>query len=320
VKQHYRIFGLAAGLTTTVLFVWYVVRSLRGHDLSVYVTPHAALGILVATALWACGAPLLALAWRDLLKGVGVLRSRRELFAIVGITQFAKYIPGNVAQYIGRVGMSLARAIPARPLAVTLTLEPLLLVAAAVVVGVGTGTLSEYGLQAVRRHTAQLALLTLVVGLAIGGLFVFRRLAPMRLRRFAPKYAPVLDGTKLPPQKSLVRAFLLYCCMYAGMGISLNLLAHFLLPDAPRDYWLLVAAFALAWVVGFVTPGSPGGLGVREGLMLLMLAPVFSAASGSLLVIALRIATTLGDVVILGAGLLLLPKRPESAPDTTEPP
>jgi uncharacterized membrane protein YbhN (UPF0104 family) len=68
-------------------------------------------------------------------------------------------------------------------------------------------------------------------------------------------------------------------------------------------------------VVGFVTPGAPGGLGVREGLMLLMLAPVYSTASAGILVIALRIATTLGDVLILIMGMLLLPRN-RSIPST----
>lgn len=316
VKRRYRVLGLAAGLIVTALFAWYVVRSLRGHDLSVYATPRAALGIVLAAVLWSCGAPLLALAWRGLLDGLGVRRSRRELFAIVGITQFAKYVPGNVAQYIGRVGMSLARGIPARPLAVTLILETLLVIAAAVVMGVGTGALSEVGLKAVRLHGAQLALIAALVALAIAGLFVFRRFAPVLLRRFAPRYAPALEGVLLPPQAGIVRAFVLYCCMYASMGLGLILLAHFLLPDAMNDYWLLIAVFALAWVVGFVTPGAPGGLGVREALMVLMLAPAFSAAPASVLVIALRIATTLGDVLILATGFLLLPK-PSASSSTT---
>ena len=317
-KRVYRTLGLLVGLIITALFILYVVRSLRGHDLSVYATPRAAIGILLATILWLIGAPLLALAWRGMLTGLGVRRSRRELFAIVGVTQFAKYLPGNVAQYIGRVGMSLARGIPARPLAVTLILETLLLIAAAVVMGVATGVLSEVGLKAVRLHGAQLVLIGALVVLAIAGLFLFRRIAPTLLRRFAPKYAPALDGTLLPPQTCLARAFVLYCCMYVVMGIGLILLSHFLLPDAPPDYWLLIAVFALAWVVGFVTPGAPGGLGVREGLMLLMLAPVFSAASASVLVIALRIATTLGDVLILAAGMVTLPRNQGVASASSE--
>ncbi len=319
-KRTWRALGSAAALIVTALFVWYVMRSLRGHDLSVYATPRAVLGIVLAAILWACGAPLLALAWNEMLVGLGVKRSRRELFGIVGITQFAKYVPGNVAQYIGRVGMSLARGIPARPLAVTLILETLLVIAAAVVVGVGAGALSEVGLQSVRNHAGQLALISAVLVLASVGLLVLRRLAPALLRRFAPRYAPALDGMLLPPQTSLVRAFALYCGMYVVMGIGLILLAQLLLPGSPREYWLLIAVFALAWVVGFMTPGAPGGLGVREGLMLLMLAPVFTAASTGVLVIALRIATTLGDVIILAAGSLALPKRTTPPPATTASP
>jgi len=309
VKRRYRTLGFIAALIVTALFAWYVVRSLRGQDLSIYATPRAALGIALCALLWSFGAPLLALAWHALLVGLGVSRPRRELFGIIGITQFAKYVPGNVAQYFGRAGMSLVRGIPPRPLAVTMILETLLVIAAAVVMGVGTGALSDVGLTVVQLHGAQLALIAALVGLAIAGLFLFRRVAPPLLRRFAPKYASALDGTLLPPQSRLAQAFALYCGMYVCMGIGLILLARFLLPGAPHDYWLLIAVFALAWVVGFVTPGAPGGLGVREGLMLLMLAPVFTAASASVLVIALRVATTLGDVLILAAGFLLLPRR-----------
>lgn len=308
-KRHYRTIGLVAALIVTALFVWYVVRTLRGHDLSVYATPRAALGIALCALLWSFGAPLLALAWHGLLAGLGVSKPRRELFGIIGITQFAKYVPGNVAQYIGRAGMSLVRGIPARPLAVTMILETLLVIAAAVVMGVGTGALSEVGLKAVHVHGAQLVLIAVLVVLAILGLLVFRRMAPSLLQRFAPRYAPALDGTLLPSQASLARAFILYCAMYVGMGIGLMLLAHFLFPGVRHDRWLLIAVFALAWVVGFVTPGAPGGLGVREGLMLLMLAPVYSTASAGILVIALRIATTLGDALILVMGIVVLPRN-----------
>lgn len=308
-KRLYRTLGLLFALVVTALFVVYVVRSLQGHDLRVYATPRALVGIGLAALLWSTGIPLLALAWRELLSGLGVHRSWRELTGILGITQFAKYVPGNVAQYIGRVGMSLSRGIPARPLAVTIILETLLVVAAAIVVGVGTGALSRAALEVVRRHNLQLLSIALLVAAVVAGLFVLQRVAPALLRRFAPSYAPALEGDLLPPRGALARALGLCCLVYGAVGIGLVLLAHWLLPAVAQDNWLLIAAFSLAWVVGFVTPGAPGGLGVREGLLLLMLAPVYSAAAASILVIALRIATTLGDVIALLLGWLLLPRR-----------
>lgn len=319
-KRLYRTIGVSAVFIVTAFFVWYVVRSLNGQNLSAYATPRAVLGIVLAAILWSLGVPLLALAWRGMLVGVGVHKSWRELFAILGITQFAKYVPGNVAQYVGRVGMSLTRGIPARPLAVTLILETLLVIAAAAATCVTAGVLSRIGLATLQAHGWQLLLVTVLVVAAIIGLFALRRFAPAMLRRLAPRYAPTLDGALLPTLSRMACAFVLYGTIYVAAGAGLILLARFLLPDAPLDYWLLISVFALAWVVGFVTPGAPGGLGVREALMVLMLTPLYTAASASVLVIALRIATTLGDVFVLFAGFLSLPKHDGSVSTAPSPP
>lgn len=313
-KRVYRSLGMAAGLVITALFVWYVIRALHGHDLSVYTTPRAALGIMLAALMWPLAALPLAMAWRDMLIEVGTKKRWRTLYGIMGVSQFAKYVPGHVAQYAGRVGMSLARGIPAQPLAVTMILETLLMVTAALAVGVGTGALSTVGLGLVRHHGPQLAVIAMLVLLAITGLFVFRRFAPSLVQRLAPKYASVLNEAMLPSTISLTRALTLYCVMYLMTGASSIVLVSFLLPGAPHDYWLLISALTLAWAVGFVTPGSPAGFGVREGLLLLMLTPVYTAASASVLVIALRIVTTLGDVLILVGALILLPRHHSETP------
>lgn len=308
-KRIYRAAAVLLVLTVTALFVWYVVRSLRGHDLSVYATPRAALGIVLAALCWSAGVPLLASAWRGLLASLGVHKSLRELTAILGITQFAKYVPGNIAQYIGRVGMSLKRGIPARPLAASILVETMVLIASAVVVGVGTGALSSVGLDQIQQHGSELAIIVALLLLGAAGLAAFPLIVPKLLRRFTPKYAHALDGDLLPSRSAVAKSFIPCCCAYLVLGAGLVLLALCLLPRTPHDYWLLIAAFSLAWVVGFVTPGAPGGLGVREALMLLMLAPIYTAATASVLIIALRIATTLGDILTLAGGMLILPRR-----------
>ncbi|HEY9112802.1 MAG TPA: hypothetical protein VIM92_13640, partial [Rhodanobacteraceae bacterium] len=71
-RRIYRTLSLVAALLVTALFAWYVVRSLRGHDLSLYATPRAALGIVLSALIWPVAALPLALAWGDMLIGVGV--------------------------------------------------------------------------------------------------------------------------------------------------------------------------------------------------------------------------------------------------------
>lgn len=317
-KRRYRLLGLIIGLTVTALFVLYVMRALHGRDLAVYATPRAFAGIVVAALLCTAGLPLIGVAWRGMLAGLGVIKPWRELTAILGITQFAKYVPGNIAQYLGRAGMSLSRGIPPKAFAITVTLEMLLAVAAALTMGIGAGALSAVGMDLLQRHGAQLAYVAALLAAAAATLFVFLRFAPALLRRVAPRHADVLNSGLLPSHSAILSAFALYLAVYVLLGLGLVVLAHLLLPpQATYDNWLLIASFSLAWIIGFVTPGAPAGLGVREALLLLMLSPVYTSATASVLVIALRLATTLGDVLGLVGGLFILPKaRLASKPHT----
>ncbi len=308
-KHVYRTLGTLAALAVTIVFVVYVWHALRGHDLAVYANPRALVAIVAAALIYCCGIPLTALAWQGLLRGVGTHKSWRELTAILGFTQIGKYVPGNVGQYIGRGALSLKRGIELRPFTVTVLLEIVLSVAAALFVGVCTGMLSQAGLTVVRSRSLQLFMVLCLLTIAGAGMFAFRRFVPPLLRRIAPKRAHVLEGELLPSRWWILRAFFLYCCSCLVVGVALIVLAHVLYPSVSHEDWLLLASFALAWIVGFVTPGAPAGLGVREGLLLLMLGPVYGAALAGVLIIALRIATVFGDFLCALAGWLLLPRK-----------
>jgi uncharacterized membrane protein YbhN (UPF0104 family) len=69
--------------------------------------------------------------------------------------------------------------------------------------------------------------------------------------------------------------------------------------------------FSLAWVVGFVVPGAPGGIGVREAVFVSLFAPTLGAGIAANLAIALRLITTLSDVVTfaLASALTVPPRR-----------
>jgi hypothetical protein len=70
--------------------------------------------------------------------------------------------------------------------------------------------------------------------------------------------------------------------------------------------WL--AGFSLAWTVGLVVPGAPGGLGVFEAVLLLRLGGLLGAAPLLAVALSYRLVATLADV--LGALLADLDSRP----------
>ena len=58
----------------------------------------------------------------------------------------------------------------------------------------------------------------------------------------------------------------------------------------------LIVIFSLAWVAGFIIPGAPGGIGVREVVLIFFLSPIIGEPEGIAVAIALRFVTLLGDI------------------------
>ncbi|MDE2308068.1 MAG: flippase-like domain-containing protein [Xanthomonadaceae bacterium] len=299
-----RHLGLLLGLAATAAFVAYAARTLRGQDLSRYLAPPAIGGIALAAVCYALIIPISALAWRLLLKDMGVARRWRELATIMGITQLAKYIPGNVGQHIGRAAMSLARGIPLRPYGISVVSEAVLAAIAAALVGIAGCGMSGPGMRLLPGHHGALALPALLVAacaLALG-LVLARRALPSLLRRFASKRHGGDAHGALPGNRILAAALLAYVLNYLVFGTGIAAMTLLLLPGQPAHWLLLTGGFALAWVVGFFAPGAPAGLGVREGLMLALLQFGYSPPDALLIVIAMRLATTAGDILCFLAG------------------
>jgi len=72
------------------------------------------------------------------------------------------------------------------------------------------------------------------------------------------------------------------------------------LPLAP-----LAGLLAVAWVAGFVVPGAPAGLGVREAVLVAGLGHLTSPGVALALPLLLRLVTVLGDAAAFPLGALL---------------
>jgi hypothetical protein len=66
-------------------------------------------------------------------------------------------------------------------------------------------------------------------------------------------------------------------------------------------FTFLLGAYTFAWLVGFVAPFAPSGLGVREATMIALLAPVLGLAGATALAVGLRLANVAGDFLAIGA-------------------
>src|SRR3546814_12372273 len=74
----------------------------------------------------------------------------------------------------------------------------------------------------------------------------------------------------LPGPGATLIAVTIYAGNYLLIGLGIWLLAIALGMAHEIDYAMATSAFALPWILGFLAPGAPAGLGAREGRMVLL--------------------------------------------------
>lgn len=71
--------------------------------------------------------------------------------------------------------------------------------------------------------------------------------------------------------------------------------------DVSFNLWpILMASYSMAWVVGFLVFLTPGGLGVREGALTLLLSAILPSPIATLIALLARIGWSLTEIVCVG--------------------
>ncbi|MEN9216516.1 MAG: hypothetical protein Q6K90_04230 [Gloeomargarita sp. HHBFW_bins_162] len=200
-------------------------------------------------------------------------------------TNLAKYIPGNVWHFYGRIQAAQRCHIPVGVVIVSILLEALLLVAVAVIVG---ATRWETWLWPVG------ALLMVLVALHPSCL---NRLLGWVGRRKA-------KGAVLPPIRSYPLPLLLGALGFMGLrGGGFLLVLGAWLPLRWQELPHLLGAFGLAWLLGFIVPLAPGGLGVFEATLTASLVGIVPTEIVLAAAVGYRLVSLIAEVAAAGVGV-----------------
>ncbi len=91
---------------------------------------------------------------------------------------------------------------------------------------------------------------------------------------------------------------------WVATGLGAWALARALGATAGLDAFLLLGAFALSWLLGVLVPLAPGGLGLREGSLILTLGAAIGAGPATALALALRLVSFAGELVAIAVAEL----------------
>ncbi len=111
----------------------------------------------------------------------------------------------------------------------------------------------------------------------------------------------LLGGSVLIRSRVLVAAAALCACSWLVAGAAAWVFVGSLTAGPAPAFSFLLGAYTFAWLVGFVVPFAPSGLGVREATLIALLAPVLGAAPATALTVGLRLANVAGDFLAIGA-------------------
>lgn len=305
---------LATG--ASLFFVSYAYHALAGKDLSALLNGRVLAATAALTVMYMLLIPTTSVAWTWLLHAMEQPVKHIRMLVILASTQFGKYLPGNVAQHIGRVGLARAAGVPLSVALFSVAYEALLVLVACAHVSALTllwtppAALSHWQITAYR-----LPILIAVTLCATMALILVPRMAS-RLAKARSAKRGEANPTSLKLHlnvATVISSYAMYVINFCLIGCGLWLVAHALtagMTPAPNMVFL-IGAFACSWILGFIAPGAPAGLGIREAILSAWLSGAMPAADVVLLVVALRIATTLGDLINFAWGsIVMLKLRP----------
>ncbi|AFZ37364.1 hypothetical protein Sta7437_3880 [Stanieria cyanosphaera PCC 7437] len=217
------------------------------------------------------------------------------------ITNIAKYLPGNIWHFYGRIsavskaGGSLGEAT------LSVLLEPLLMAAAALLIGLVSSLMgwvhTSFSIQVWSLQI--LALTTVLIG-------IHPRILQPILQRLSRSKAQLTEGNQVHlhtyPLLPLIGE--IGFVLLRGVGFILTVFA--LYSFTPQQIPSLMSAFSFAWLLGLIVPGAPGGIGVFEATAIAILAD--SPISQGVILAAVacfRLISILAEAIAAGLAWLL---------------
>ena len=152
-------------------------------------------------------------------------------------------------------------------------------------------------------HATLLSLACIVI--LIGTLFLIPKVST-HAREFLKTLTPLGQHSRLWINV-IVGHVLLWICQ----GLAFFLFVKSLAPVAWSDAGPLTACFALAWFIGFLSFLTPSGLGIREGLLGLLLANYMPAPQATFVALLCRVWMLSAEIVLAGIAFTLDRKRRE---------
>lgn len=284
----------AVALVAIGVFAAYLVANLDAlRDEPLRLRPGYAVGALGMLLAYMAGR---ALVWHLLTRELGVAIGLRQGLASWSVSLLGKYVPGKVFYLLARLEPYRREGRSKSQVTVAFGIETVGSLIAQVATVLAALWLADYlGPLQPARPFLPLLLIAMTIGLHPRLMEPVLNLGLRILRRPATRIA-LTYGQLL----RIVGAYLINWQMF---GIGFFLLANAVYPVVLADVAFMVGAMSAATIAGILALVAPSGLGVREGLLALLLTAIMPTPVAALVALAQRAWVLIGEGVIVAVTL-----------------
>lgn len=214
-----------------------------------------------------------------------------------------RYIPGRIGTVLGKVYLSHQKwGIPKKEILLSSVYEYTLIVLASLLIGGYT----LYFTNLWSKFLSSAAFVGLFIFLLIIVLFPKFFYLILNIFLAIAKRGQINLNKKISPF-NLLALLLFYFGNRLLFGIAFLFLTKSLINVKPEEMIFVISSFVLASIIGFLAFFSPGGLGVREGVLVLFLQTIFPLETAVILSLMSRLWQILADGIL--ALTIFFPKK-----------
>jgi len=217
-----------------------------------------------------------------------------ELIVLYMKTEIAKYIPSNMVHFAGRHIFARELGYKDSVLLASNIFDMVFLLGVAMII-VSAGLICEviHIPQFILEHISEAVYKIIVIVLTLTGLSTLFVLLIKRKNQF-------LEYIRLNKIKDIVIIILLFLPGFILSTMILMFIYRFILGSQVglNDSLFFFTAFTLAWTAGFIIPGAPGGIGIREAVILFLFGGLYGENSTAVAAVIMRLVSVCGDVAV----------------------
>lgn len=229
--------------------------------------------------------------WRFALKRLGESITLRKAVKVWMLSRIGWYIPGRVWLVLGMLHLSAKEGIKRSSALISIALDIVLATVCALLVFLFTLPFwHDTGM-----ITGFLPFLIFIpLGLIVLHPGLMRRVINFLMRRLGR------EGVSIRIRyRDIAILIIPYCMLWVLYGLSFYFLVGAVQPVGIEHLVALVGMYSMAWAIGFLSLIMPGGLGVREGVLALLLTAYFPLPVAILISLLSRAWTTLVEVAYI---------------------